>query len=276
MGVVVVVGELPPPTKKMETMPGCHHHHDAVKVYVSSFVVALHAETKHIFLHPSLPASQLDGSLCKEQRWPPRATVGPIPPPIAHTSTAPALQTTAAPTATSLCPYGQCPPPPLQHRPAQVRVRALRAPSDDHTLLRPITASLRGATHHSQRGPASGSDCRPSFVPDLKRSAVDVLGPKGSRSQPDRPGETARRCGRSSRSVGSWRNTAQTKDSALVSPFGHASAIVPSSLVKSPSQCRRHRQEQRPSLIAGYAHCWAAQAVPPYAAAALLGFETGA
>ena len=167
-------------------------------------------------------------------------------------------------------------PPPLQHRPAQVRVRALRAPSDDHTLLRPITASLRGATHHSQRGPASGSDCRPSFVPDLKRSAVDVLGPKGSRSQPDRPGETARRCGRSSRSVGSWRNTAQTKDSALVSPFGHASAIVPSSLVKSPSQCRRHRQEQRPSLIAGYAHCWAAQAVPPYAAAALLGFETGA
>ena len=110
MGVVVVVGELPPPTKKMETMPGCHHHHDAVKVYVSSFVVALHAETKHIFLHPSLPASQLDGSLCKEQRWPPRATVGPIPPPIAHTSTAPALQTTAAPTATSLCPYGQCPP----------------------------------------------------------------------------------------------------------------------------------------------------------------------
>ena len=157
MGVVVVVGELPPPTKKMETMPGCHHHHDAVKVYVSSFVVALHAETKHIFLHPSLPASQLDGSLCKEQRWPPRATVGPIPPPIAHTSTAPALQTTAAPTATSLCPYGQCPPPSATSPSTSPRA----------CLARPIRRPHPPPSHHGE--PARCHSSQPARASEWQR-----------------------------------------------------------------------------------------------------------
>lgn len=114
-------------------------------------------------LPPSPPASQLDGSLCKERR----ACEAHI-----HTTSG----ERRAPTCYMLhagsiaIPYAR---DRQYHRPA-LRTTALSWVSAPPTHHSPAP-DRRAACRSSPR--ASGSDCRPSTVPDLKRSVTDALGP---------------------------------------------------------------------------------------------------